>query len=145
MSNSKDLILSLLDEVNITKMIYKNKMTKMKKYDDIAEAILIGAGAIAMSSLFITLGSINPVTLIVGSVFTSVSPVGQAVKKVIDIKGKYESFKTTHNQYSDLEREVRAILVRNHLDSNDLKALLDDINHRLSLIEDSSLPVRTRK
>ena len=54
---------------------------------------------------------------------------------------KFESCKTTVNQLSDLERETRAVLARNHLEKKDFESILDDMNMRISLIEDSSLPL----
>ena len=141
MSNTKEFILKLLDEVQIKKQIYRRKMIQLKKIDDITEAVLIACGGISMSNLLVTVAIINPVTLIIGSVFASINAVGSAVKRVVDVKAKFESTKTTVNQLSDLERETRAVLTRNHLEEKDLQNLLDDMNNRLSLIEDSSLPL----
>ena len=116
-------------------------MVQLKKIDDATEAILISCGAISVSNLFISVATIHPITLIIGSVFASVNAVGSAVKRVIDIKAKFESCKTTVNQLSDLERETRAVLARNHLEKKDFESILDDMNMRISLIEDSSLPL----
>lgn len=140
-STTKELILKLLDEVSVKKQIYRKKMIKLKTLDDTSEAVLIACGAISVSNLFVTVATINPVTLLIGSVFASVNAVGGAIKRVIDVKAKYESCKTTYNQLSDLDRETRAVLVRNHLEKKDLQNILDDVNNRLSLIEDSALPV----
>jgi prefoldin subunit 5 len=139
--NTKDVILALLDEVQQRKNIFRKKMVQLKKIDDTTEAILMSCGAISISNLFVTMATVNPVTLIVGSVFATVNTVGSAVKRVVDIKAKYESCKTTVNQLSDLERETRAVLSRNHLEKKDLESILDDMNMRISLIEDSSLPL----
>jgi len=139
--NTKDIILALLDEVQQRKNVFRKKMVQLKKVDDITEAILMSCGAISISNLFVTVATINPVTLIIGSVFASVNTIGSAVKRVVDIKAKYESCKTTVNQLSDLERETRAVLARNHLEKKDLESILDDMNRRISLIEDSSLPL----
>ena len=96
---------------------------------------------ISVSNLFVTVATINPVTLIVGSVFASINAIGSAVKRVIDVKAKFESAKTTVNQLADLDRETRAVLSRNNLEKKDLQHILDDMIHRLSLIEDTSLPL----
>ena len=144
-SNTKDLIFKLLDEVQMKKAIYRKKMIRLKNLDDASEAILMACGAISVSNLFVTVATINPVTLIIGSVFASVNAVGSAIKRVVDVKAKFESCKTTVNQLSDLDRETRAVLVRNHLEKKDLQNILDDVNHRLSLIEDSALPIRIKE
>ena len=139
--NTKDIILSLLDDVQNRKNIFRKKMVQLKKTDDITEAILMCCGAVSISNLFVSVATVNPVTLIIGSVFASINAVGSAVKRVIDIKAKFESCKTTVNQLSDLERETRAVLARNHLEKKDFESILDDMNMRISLIEDSSLPL----
>ena len=140
--NKRELIYKTLGEVSVKKKAFFKKMAKrIKRLDDSLEAVITGCGAVAVSSLIATIATINPITLIVGAVFTSVSTVGGAMKRVYNTQGKYESCKTTFNQLSDLERESRAVLVRNHLESTDLQNLLDDINNRLSLIEDTSLPI----
>ena len=139
--NTKEMIINLLDEVQGKKKAYRKKMITYKKIDDVSEGVLIGCGAISISSLFVTVATINPITLIIGSVFASINGVGSAVKRVMDFKAKYESCKATYNQLGDLDRETRAVLVRNHLEKKDLQNILDDVIHRLSLIEDSSLPI----
>jgi hypothetical protein len=139
--NTKDVIMALLDEVQQRKNIFRKKMVQLKKIDDTTEAILMSCGAISISNLFVSVATVNPVTLIVGSVFATVNTVGSAVKRVVDIQSKFESCKTTVNQLSDLERETRAVLSRNHLEKKDLESILDDMNMRISLIEDSSLPL----
>ena len=144
-SNTKDLIFKLLDEVQMKKAIYRKKMVRLKNLDDASEAILMACGAISVSNLFVTVATINPVTLIIGSVFASVNAVGSAIKRVVDVKAKFESCKTTVNQLSELDRETRAVLARNHLEKKDLQNILDDVNHILSLIEDSALPIRIKE
>ena len=138
----KKLIEELLSEIKLKKKLYYKIMKKFKKYDDISEAILMGSSAIAVSSIFTTIVTINPITLIISATFASINSVGSAVKRVVNIREKHESYKTTYNQLSDLFRESRVILARNHLDSDDLDNLLNDISNRLSLIEDSSLPIK---
>lgn len=142
--SKRSLINSLLEEIAAKKRLYHRKMCYYKKADDISEACIIGSGSIAASSLFITITTINPVALIVGTAFTSASTIGSAIKRVLNVTNKYEMCKTTYTQLADLERETRAVLVRNHLESKDLQNLLDDVNNRLSLIEDSALPISNK-
>ena len=140
--NKKQLINDLLAEVKAKRIKYHKKMVKYKKLDDVTEALLIGCNAIGVSSLFITLQNLNMETMIIATTFSTIGSVGGAVKRVVNLVGKYESFKTSYNQLSDLERESRIILARNHLTSGDLDDLLNSISQRLSLIEDSSLPIQ---
>jgi hypothetical protein len=140
----KDLVYDLLNEISYRKNIYYNKMAHFKRLDDITEVIIIGSGSVAVSSLILTIPFLNPVTLIIGAVCSSISTIGGATKRVMNITSKYESCKTTYTQLSDLERSTRTVLVKNHLTSNDLQNLLADLNHSLSLIEDSSLPIKLK-
>jgi hypothetical protein len=141
----KELIFDLLDEISYRKQVYYKKMAHYKRLDDVSEAIIIGSGSVAVSSLIVTVPTLNPITLILGAVCSSISTIGGATKRVLNINSKYESCKTTYTQLSDLERMTRAVLVKNHLTSNDLQNLLADLNHSLSLIEDTSLPIKLGK
>ena len=141
MEQKKKLIEDLLCEIQSKKQVYYKKMLRYKKIDDCTEAALIGCNAVAVSSLMVTLTAINPITLIIGAVFTSASSVGSAIKRVVNIVAKYENHKTSFTQLADLERETRITLARNHLTSEDLQVLLNSIAVRLSLIEDRALPI----
>lgn len=140
--DKKEVILGLLDEIATKKKAYHKMMSKFKRKSDVGDAFITGMGAIAVSSLIMTLTTLNPITLILGASCSTCSTVGGAVLKAIDYRGKFESCKTTYTNLADLERETRAVLVRNHLESRDYQNLIEDINHRLSLIYDSAIPVR---
>ena len=142
--DKKEVILSLLDEIATKKKAYHKMMSKFKRKSDVCDAFVSGMGAIAVSSLIMTLTTLNPITLILGASCSTASTVGGAVLKTIDYRGKFESCKTTYTNLADLERETRAVLVRNHLESRDYQNLIEDINHRLSLIYDSAIPIRMK-
>jgi len=141
LSNKTKLLNSLIDEITYKKKKFEIKMNKYKKIDEISESIIMGSGSIAVSSLIVSLASINPIALIIGTVFSSISTIGGAVKRTVNFREKYETCRTSYNQYSDLLREVKTTLVKNHLDSYDKEQLIDEINIRISLIEDSQLPI----
>ena len=84
----------------------------------------------------------NPPTLLIGSILTTISSVSSAVKRVVGIQAKTEQCKTSYNQLTDLLRETKIILIRNYMDSNDYQNLLTNVSSRLSLIDDSSLPIK---
>lgn len=139
---SSELIKDLLDEIKFKKKKYYRLMRHYKRIDDITESLLIGSNAIAVSSLIVTLATINPISLIIGASLSTVSTVGSAIKRVIDIRSKFESYRTTYNQLSDLFRETKIVLAKNHLTPDDYQSLLNDVSNRLSLIEDSALPIK---
>ena len=142
--DKKAMILSLLDEIATKKKAYHKMMSKFKRKSDACEAFVTGMGAIAVSSLVVTLTTLNPITLILGASCSTASTVGGAVLKAIDYRGKFESCKTTYTNLADLERETRAVLVRNHLESRDYQNLIEDMNHRLSLIYDTANPIKIK-
>lgn len=139
--DKRTLIHNNLDEIAMKKKIYHKKMMKLKRIDNVSESIIIASGAIAVSNLFVTLAVINPITLTIGATFSSISTVGGAVKRVFDVRAKYESIRTTYHQLNDLERTTRAILAKNHMTEEQYLNLLDDMNNQMSLIEDTAIPI----
>lgn len=142
MKDKKKLLDNILEDVVLKKKRYYSLMLKYKKIDDLTESFIIGCGSVSVSSLVTTLANQSPVLLIVGTVFSSVATLSSAIKRSCNVILKYESYKTSYTQLSDLERETRAVLVKNHLTGEDLSNLLNEVNQRLSLIEDSSQPIR---
>ena len=57
------------------------------------------------------------------------------------VNSKAEGYKMSYNQYSDLERDIRAILYKNNYKDQELDNFIVNMNLRLSLIEDSILPI----
>jgi hypothetical protein len=140
-ASKKKLIAELLLDVSKKKKLYHKKLLKLKRIEDISEAIIIASGTIAVSNILITIASINPITLIIGATFSSISTIGSAIKRVFELKAKGESCKTSFIQFSELERETKAMLAKNHMTSFEYSVLISDINHRISLIEDTAVPV----
>jgi uncharacterized protein YfcZ (UPF0381/DUF406 family) len=143
-TNKTKLIDDLLNQITLQKSEYYKKMCKYKKIDDLSEAIIIGTGAISTSTITIGLSIVEPITLIVGAVCSGISCVLYTIKHIIDIREQTESYKTTYNQLSNLEREVRTIMVQTHTHSSEYMKILNDINIKLSLIQDSALPIKIK-
>ena len=140
-SQKTKLINDLIDEITYKKQKFESKSTRYKKIDEYTEAIIMGSGSIAVSSLVVSIATINPIAAIVGTVFSSISTIGSAVKRTLNHREKYEISKTSYNQYSDLLREIKSTICKNHLDEYDKEQLIQEINIRISLIEDSQLPL----
>lgn len=145
MNDKKELLNNILKGVVQKKKRYYALMLKYKRIDDLTESFIIACGTISVSSLVTTLASSSPPLLIVGTVFSSISTLSGAIKRSCNVTLKYESYKTSYNQLADLERETRAVLVKNHLNGEDLTNLLNEVNQRLSLIEDTSQPIHVPK
>ena len=139
------LLKNTIDDVDTRRVTYQDLMVHYKTVDDLSESTITFLNATGTCVSIIGLSTTNPVFMIIGVATTGVGGIFGAVKRGLNIQQKYESVKTTYNQLSDLSRESKIILARNHLSSDDKQALLSDISHKLSLIEDSSLPVKAHK
>ena len=136
---SKEKIDLLLTEIKLTKEQYKEKFLSFKKINETSEAGIIFCSSLSTSVLLTTLFNMNPHFLIVGTVLTTISTITKAVKNVYKLNDTIESFKTTFQQYSDLERDLRTILYKNHLTNEEIINILDDFNNRISLIQDTAI------
>jgi hypothetical protein len=145
MSSEKQVLLNnLIKEIDSKKNLYENKTIKLKNIDNILEMIISFLSVSSTSVLIIGLTHLNPVLLICGTVLSSLSGILNAVKNVSGIQRKIEIHKTTFLNLKELSRESKIILARNHLTSDDKINLLNDISNRLSLIDDSSIPITER-
>ena len=145
MSSEKQALLNnLIKEIDSKKNLYEQKTIKLKNIDSILEMIISFMSVSSTSVLVIGLTHLNPVLLICGTVLSSLSGILNAVKNVSGIQRKIESHKTTFLNLKELSRESKIILARNHLTSDDKINLLNDISNRLSLIDDSSIPITER-
>ena len=145
MSSEKQVLLNnLIKEIDSKKNLYEQKTIKLKNIDSILEMIISFMSVSSTSVLVIGLTHLNPVLLICGTVLSSLSGILNAVKNVSGIQRKIEIHKTTYLNLKELSRESKIILARNHLTSDDKINLLNDISNRLSLIDDSSIPITER-
>jgi hypothetical protein len=145
MSSEKQVLLNnLIKEIDSKKNLYEQKTIKLKNIDNVLEMIISFMSVSSTSVLIIGLTHLNPVLLICGTVLSSLSGILNAVKNVSGIQRKIEIHKTTFLNLKELSRESKIILARNHLTSDDKINLLNDISNRLSLIDDSSIPITER-
>jgi len=145
MSSEKQVLLNnLIKEIDSKKNLYEQKTIKLKNIDNILEIVISFMSVSSTSVLVIGLTHLNPVLLICGTVLSSLSGILNAVKNVSGIQRKIEIHKTTYLNLKELSRESKIILARNHLTSDDKINLLNDISNRLSLIDDSSIPITER-
>jgi hypothetical protein len=144
MSEKQALLNNLIKEIDSKKNLYEKKTIKLKNIDSILEMIISFMSVSSTSVLIIGLTHLNPVLLICGTVLSSLSGILNAVKNVSGIQRKIEIHKTTFLNLKELSRESKIILARNHLTSDDKINLLNDISNRLSLIDDSSIPITER-
>jgi len=69
--------------------------------------------------------------------------VGSTVKKTMGISNRWAESNGIYTALNDLSREIMILMAKNHLTSEDLDNILNDVHHRLSLIEDRSPLIQT--
>lgn len=145
MSSEKQALLNnLIKEIDTKKNLYEQKTIKLRNIDNMLEMVITFLNVSSTTSLVLGLSHINPVILITGTIIGAISGILNAVKNVSGIQRKIEVHKTTYLNLKELSRESKIILSRNHLTSDDKIALLNDISHRLSIIDDCAIPLTER-
>ena len=138
-----EMIRSILDDVKKRKCKHYKQFGKYKKINTFTKSLVNALNAISVCSMVLTFTPVSPAILVVALSATSISGISSAVHSSTDIEGKFHSHNTSYLQYTDLYRDVSARLLRNGMSSFDLDNLLTEINARMGLIEDHSLPITT--
>lgn len=136
-----ELIRHILEDVKNRKNTHYKKFGKLKKINTFIKSFVNGLNAVSVCSLILSLTPATPIVSIIALSATSISAIISAISSTIDLEGKIHSHNTSNLQYNDLYRDISARLLRNGMSSEDLDNLLSEINTRMSLIEDSSLPI----
>jgi len=139
-----DMIKSILDDVKRRKCKHYKQFGKYKKINTFTKSLVNALNAISVCSMVLTFTPVSPAVLVVALSCTSISAISSAVHSSTDIEGKVHSHNTSYLQYTDLYRDISARLLRNGMSSLDLDNLLTEINSRMGLIEDHSLPITTK-
>ena len=108
-----------------------------------AKTLINSLNAVSVCSMILAFTPTSQPVMIVALGATSISSIASAMVDAVDVEGKVHSHNTTYLQQTDLFRDVSARLLRNGMSSSDLDLLLTEVNSRMGLIEDHSLPVST--
>ena len=135
------LIKSILDDIKKRKDSHYKKFGYYKNLSMYSKSLINTLNAVSICSMVITFTPTNPTILIVALSTTTLSSLVSALQSAIDIDFKTHSHNTSYLQYNDTYREVSARLLKNGLSSDDLDLMLYELNNRLNIIEDSSLPI----
>jgi hypothetical protein len=103
---------------------YKKKYKRLKMKDDICD---VAHTALNMSAVALTISGFG-----MGLVLSQ-------CQKTYNSKVKLTNYNVALCQYEELCREITAILFRNHMTSNDYQDYIEDVNAKLSMIDDSKL------
>ena len=135
------LIKNQLNEIKILKEKHSKMSDKLKKINDILDVIIISTGSVSTSMMIIGLSSLSPILIAIGTGLGFVSTSLGIINKTLDFQGKYLNHKNTANCLNDLYRDTNITLGKNGLSSDDKAHILNDLAHRLSIIENSALPL----
>jgi hypothetical protein len=135
------LIKNQLNDIKILKEKHQKKSDKFKKINDAMDVIIVSSGSVGTSLTVIGLSTLNPLMIAIGAGCAFVSNILGIINKTINFNNKYLIHKNTANTLTDLYRDSNITLAKNGLSTNDKEAMLHDIACRLSIIENSSLPV----
>ena len=130
-----------LDKIKLLKTKYYNCFKNLKKYNTVCKICVNILNAVSISSLVMTYTPISHVCLIIGLASTTLSTIISVFSSSYGFDNKISTHQTTALQYADLYRDIQAKLLKNHLTSDQCDIIIAELNIRLSLIEDSSLPI----
>lgn len=129
---------NLLFEIDDRKNKQYINYIKKKKIDNATKIIISILNSISISSLISGFSGLLPFT-IVSLVSSSLSALLFAAINSYNLSDKISKYNNSYQQYGDLHRWIAGVIKKNHLESNDYDELINNINEKLSLIEDSSI------
>lgn len=116
---------------------YKNRYRRLKWKDDAVDVI---STCLNMSAMALTIsGFALPPLLIASASLAGTGLVLSQAQKTYNSKNRLANYSVCTGQYEELAREINAILYRNHMTSEGYMELVDDLNARISMIDDSKL------
>lgn len=139
-----ELVREILLDIRKRKDKHYKMYRKYKKRCIITKAAINALNAVSVCSLVLSFTPISPAVGIIAITTTSLSSILSAISSSVDIETKTYSHNTSYLQYTDIYRDVKMRLLKNGLSSEDLDSLLNELNQRLGLIEDCSLPITVK-
>lgn len=135
--DKKKLLREIAKKAVIKSKMYKRRHKKLKFIDNMIDLFISGCCACSMSLTI--LGIMFPPLLIPSAVLSGSAFVVAQIQRQYNFKNKYNMDGITYTQLKELSREINIILRKNHLSNNDLIDVIEDINNKLSLIEDTAI------
>ena len=135
------MIYNLLDEIKTRKEKHYSKYSSYKKTNALYKAVINTLNSVSVCSLVLTFTQINEIINIVALCSSTTATLITASVSAFELESKVYSHQTSYLQYQDMHRDLSAKLYKNGLSSKDMDAVLADLNARMGLIEDNSLPI----
>ena len=136
------LIKSILDDIKKRKDAHYKNFGYYKNLSMYSKTLINMLNVVSICSLVLNFSPAIPAIIILALSSTTLSSLVSALQSAVDIDFKAHSHNTSYLQYNDTYREVSARLLKNGLSSDDLDLMLYELNNRLNIIEDSSLPIK---
>ena len=121
---------------NMRKLYFKN-LLKKKKINKGIDLIISISSAISTTNIIISISMINPITLIIGGVFSAISTILKFIKTALKLQEEQEKVHITYCNLSDLERDIIHNIENNKNDHD----FIINVNHRISLIENNAIVI----
>ena len=116
---------------------YKKRYKKLKWKDDFVD---VAHTSLNMSAVALTLSGFGlPPLLIASATCAGLGLVLAQAQKTYNSKIKLTNYSVCVAQYDEIAREITAVLHRNHMKSADYQEYIEDVNAKLSMIDDSRL------
>jgi len=116
---------------------YKKRYKKLKWKDDFVD---VAHTSLNMSAVALTISGFGaPPLLIASATCAGMGLVLAQAQKTYNSKIKLTNYSVCVAQYDELAREITAVLHRNHMRSADYQDYVEDVNAKLSMIDDSRL------
>lgn len=137
LETKREHVENILKEIDMKRKINFKKFKRLKIISNFLVITSSTLNAISVSSIVLSLGPHLPVFVILSLCTASVGGLINMATLAAGLNQKIMAYNVSSHQYADLYRDIAITLKRNHLSSEDYDNLLIDINHRLTLIEDS--------
>lgn len=135
------MINQLLDDVKKRKKKHYSLFGFYKNINMLTKTFINTCNAISLCSIVLTLTPTSIYIMSIALAATTLSSVSTAVHTSLNIEEKVHLHQTSSLQYTDLYRDINARILKNGLRSQDLDFILQEMNGKLGLIEDHSLPI----
>lgn len=131
-----------LEELDAKARVYNKDHQKYLNYDTMCDVLVALLNFTIVSSIFIG----GPVDnerayLISSATLSTLAGLIFVFQRSFNFRSKYQSFQISSKQYKDLVRDISLLLARQNLTLEDCSRCLTDITQRLSVIEDSTIPI----
>lgn len=116
---------------------YKKRYKRLKWKDDAVDVL---STCLNMSAVALTISGFGiPPLLIASASLSGAGLILSQAQRTFNSKSRLANYSVCTAQYEELARDITTILFRNHMSSENYITLVDDINARISMIDDSKL------